>query len=84
MPRTNGQVKVSSYFVLTDPGISRKDPRWVGAWWLGFLICAGCSIVWAPIMAFFPRHFKEEKELSSEEQKKRQEQSTPPTARGNK
>ena len=43
------------FFTNTDPGdLSQKDPRWVGAWWLGFVICAGCSMVWAFPMLLFP------------------------------
>ena len=26
----------------------------MGAWWLGFVICAGCSLVWALPMLLFP------------------------------
>jgi len=26
----------------------------VGAWWLGFVICAVCSVVWAVPMSMFP------------------------------
>ena len=39
---------------VVDPGLNQRDPRWVGAWWLGFVICACCSIVWAIPMSMFP------------------------------
>lgn len=41
-----------------DPGLSRTDPRYVGAWWLGFLI-VGCLILIAAIpMFFYPIQFR--------------------------
>ena len=50
---------VTHYFLsFTDPGFGPKDPRWVGAWWLGFVICGLCTLVLAPPMAFFPPKFK--------------------------
>ncbi|EDV28794.1 uncharacterized protein TRIADDRAFT_19404 [Trichoplax adhaerens] len=37
-------------------GIVPTDPRWVGAWWLGFLVCAvGMFIISIPLFAY-PRH----------------------------
>ena len=40
--------------VTADPDIEQTDPRWIGAWWIGFVICALCTIVWALPMAMFP------------------------------
>ena len=52
---TKSYSKINSAFSLVDPGdLSQKDPRWVGAWWLGFVICAGCSVAWAFPMLLFP------------------------------
>ncbi len=31
-----------------------RDPQWVGAWWLGFVICSIGSIIWAVPMLLFP------------------------------
>ena len=40
--------------VVLDPGIGEKDSRWIGAWWLGFVVCAGCTFVWALPLLMFP------------------------------
>lgn len=54
------------YFtIFAEPDISQKDPRWVGAWWLGFVICSLCSFTLAIPLVFFPARFKEEDEASS-------------------
>ncbi|CAN7989036.1 unnamed protein product, partial [Ixodes hexagonus] len=38
-----------------DPGITPRDPRWVGAWWMGYILFAiGLSLVALPMM-LFPR-----------------------------
>ncbi|KAJ8872313.1 hypothetical protein PR048_025917 [Dryococelus australis] len=37
------------------PIIGIKDPRWLGAWWLGWLIMGMMKLVIALLMAFFPR-----------------------------
>ncbi|XP_077488077.1 solute carrier organic anion transporter family member 74D-like [Amblyomma americanum] len=38
-----------------DPGITPRDPRWVGAWWMGYILFGiGLSIVALPMM-LFPR-----------------------------
>jgi hypothetical protein len=39
----------------TEPDINQKDPRWIGAWWIGFVICAVCTCVCAIPLALFPR-----------------------------
>ncbi|CAG2173637.1 unnamed protein product, partial [Oppiella nova] len=41
-----------------DPGISMKDPRWVGAWWLGFVILGTGVLICSIPMFFFPKNFK--------------------------
>jgi len=38
----------------SEPDIDEKDPRWIGAWWLGFVVCAMCIFIWALPLAMFP------------------------------
>ncbi|XP_077816502.1 solute carrier organic anion transporter family member 2B1 isoform X4 [Macaca mulatta] len=48
----------------TSPGgisLTIKDPRWVGAWWLGFLIAAGSVALAAIPYFFFPKEMPKEK-----------------------
>ncbi|XP_004620721.1 solute carrier organic anion transporter family member 2B1 [Sorex araneus] len=41
--------------------LTSKDPRWVGAWWLGFLIAASAVALAATPYFFFPREMPKEK-----------------------
>lgn len=37
------------------PTINNSDPRWLGAWWLGWIILSLCLFVLASLLALFPR-----------------------------
>ena len=37
-----------------DVDISQKDPRWVGAWWLGFMIIGAAMLLWTLPVVMFP------------------------------
>ncbi|CAL1270580.1 unnamed protein product [Larinioides sclopetarius] len=39
-----------------DPGFSRNDPKWVGAWWIGFIILGLALFLVSFPVAFFPKH----------------------------
>lgn len=54
---------------IPDPGLDRRDPRWVGAWWLGFVICAACSLLPAFPLALFPRNLKKQTPAEIEAEK---------------
>ena len=52
----------------TDPGISTDDPRFIGAWWLGFLICAVVNLLVAFPISLFPADVKTKKQKMAEEE----------------
>lgn len=37
------------------PNITNTDPRWLGAWWLGWLILGACLFSFAFILSMFPK-----------------------------
>ena len=38
--------------------LTQHDPRWVGAWWLGFVSLFGILIVSGTLLLFFPKKMK--------------------------
>ena len=55
-----------------DPGYEEGDPRWIGAWWLGYPIIGALIVLFAGPLTCFPQrlpkkgtdaHLKEEKKL---------------------
>uniref|UniRef100_F6Z8W3 Solute carrier organic anion transporter family member n=1 Tax=Monodelphis domestica TaxID=13616 RepID=F6Z8W3_MONDO len=53
------------YIDLSTITIEPTDSRWVGAWWLGFLIAGILSIVSGVPFFFFPKHLKEKRRQST-------------------
>ncbi|NXC91252.1 SO1C1 protein, partial [Cercotrichas coryphoeus] len=54
---------------FVDPGsitITPQDSRWVGAWWLGFLIGGATSLLSAIPFCFLPRSLKKPEEASKD------------------
>ncbi len=46
----------NSSLYLSDVDITPRDPRWVGAWWIGFIIIAILMSLWTfPVLLFPPR-----------------------------
>uniref|UniRef100_A0A1E1X844 Solute carrier organic anion transporter family member n=1 Tax=Amblyomma aureolatum TaxID=187763 RepID=A0A1E1X844_9ACAR len=39
-----------------NPVLERTDPRWVGAWWLGYVVLGACLAVTALPILLFPRY----------------------------
>lgn len=42
----------------TDPGFTPRDPRWIGAWWMGYLVVAACLLIGALPVVLFPRKLR--------------------------
>lgn len=40
------------------PVIAKDDPRWMGAWWLGWLIAGSLIFVFALLIGLFPRKIR--------------------------
>lgn len=43
---------------FVDPGIDNKDPRWVGAWWIGYLLIGTMTIIGTLPIFLFPHKLK--------------------------
>ncbi|OWF41739.1 solute carrier organic anion transporter family member 2A1-like [Mizuhopecten yessoensis] len=54
------------YVTLEDVDMSPRDPRWVGAWWMGFLVFGACSIIFSLPLVLFPRNLKKQPALKIE------------------
>lgn len=54
-------LNTASYFLRLyvaphlHPTIRNTDPRWIGAWWIGYIVFAGVTFFMVPLMAMFPR-----------------------------
>ncbi|XP_037025259.1 solute carrier organic anion transporter family member 74D isoform X2 [Bradysia coprophila] len=43
------------------PLINNKDPRWLGAWWLGWIILGFSMLIFAALIGMFPKHLPKKK-----------------------
>uniref|UniRef100_S4RKE6 Solute carrier organic anion transporter family member n=1 Tax=Petromyzon marinus TaxID=7757 RepID=S4RKE6_PETMA len=50
---------------MEEVTINPQDSRWVGAWWLGFLIAGGITLLTALPLWFFPASVPHEEELAT-------------------
>ncbi|GFO28983.1 solute carrier organic anion transporter family member [Plakobranchus ocellatus] len=50
-----GFYATTTYITMEDVGLMTViNPRWLGAWWVGFLIVGVACLILAPILFFFP------------------------------
>ena len=40
---------------FSDPGFTTSDPRWIGAWWLGYLVCPTLLMIPCTCLIFYPK-----------------------------
>ncbi|XP_029845034.2 solute carrier organic anion transporter family member 74D [Ixodes scapularis] len=45
-----------------NPGFADEDPRWIGAWWLGFAVLGFLQLLFAIPLFFFPKHLVDDSE----------------------
>ncbi|KAH7937628.1 hypothetical protein HPB49_013845 [Dermacentor silvarum] len=57
------------------PGINRKHPNWIGAWWLGFVIWGGAMALMSLPMSLFPKHIRRSSAHAINETKKNEPKS---------
>lgn len=50
------------------PLITEKDPRWLGAWWLGWILLGSIMFIFAVLMAMFPQYLPKPKSTNPEEE----------------
>lgn len=55
---------------LYDPGLSMNDPRWVGAWWIGFVLLGVLLFLFSVPMFFFPKTLPGSEPQNSSSEKK--------------
>jgi len=49
------EAKLSLFNESDDVGITQSDPRYVGAWWIGFLILGTLLLIFTFPIALFPK-----------------------------
>ncbi|XP_058794444.1 solute carrier organic anion transporter family member 74D [Phymastichus coffea] len=65
---------VLSFFCLNfyidptlHPIIDKKDPRWLGAWWLGWIILGLIMTIFAVLLALFPHELRKSRSIKKED-----------------
>ncbi|KAK3087976.1 hypothetical protein FSP39_013011 [Pinctada imbricata] len=53
-----GGVFSSIYVTLEEVNLTIRDPRWIGAWWLGFIVFGVSAVVFSLPLCCFPRRLK--------------------------
>lgn len=71
---------IRNFFFQDDPGIDLNNPRWVGAWWMGFLVLGGLLLFFTILLVLFPRRLP--KRFRSEKETKENDDKTPPKLKG--
>ena len=73
-------MKLTKYlcFSTDDLTITLTDTRWVGAWWVGFLICAGVNVLTSIPFFFLPNTLPKEgleynEDVTTSDKEKQQE-----------
>ncbi|GIX75057.1 solute carrier organic anion transporter family member 3A1 [Caerostris extrusa] len=55
---------------LDNPGYGPEDPRWIGAWWIGFLLQGILLLMFTLPLALFPRRLRGQKRLPDSDKKR--------------
>ncbi|KAG8199391.1 hypothetical protein JTE90_000260 [Oedothorax gibbosus] len=53
---------------MMNPGFDNSDPKWVGAWWIGFLVLGLAIFLVSFPLALFPKHLAVHDEMTTEEE----------------
>ncbi|XP_035828567.1 solute carrier organic anion transporter family member 2A1 [Aplysia californica] len=75
---TLGGVFTKIYITLEETSLTPRDPRWLGAWWLGFLLFGAMGLISGIPLVFFPKRLRRQRELEAIETKQRRERGGKP------
>ena len=50
-----------------ETDMTSQDPKWVGAWWIGFILLAVIMLIWAVPTVLFPARLPGQPSLEKEE-----------------
>ena len=57
----------TTIYYTTETDLTPKDPNWVGAWWIGFVLLALIMLIWAAPTILFPARLPGQPSLKNEE-----------------